>query len=158
MSYTIPLWPWLAWENKTQHWHCRLCQHVKLCILQWLLLLKCHLTRMQSLSRWFIPELVVRFTVWQSVSDSNAGSSVRAIWVPHVIKTWLFFRILLLTISTISPTIRRERVMVYNNRCILGQLWMQSNHVSCAHMMNTGRGPNGKHEYVKDYFVCWRKG
>lgn len=94
-------------ENKTQHWY----RWLNCVFLQWLLLLKCHLTRMQSVSGWFVPELVVRFTLWQSVSDSNAGSSVGAIWVPHVIKTWLIFRTLLLTISTANGESEGERFL-----------------------------------------------
>lgn len=46
-----------------------------------------------------VHRLVVRFTLCESVSDSNAGSSVGTIRTPHVIKTWLILRALLPTIN-----------------------------------------------------------
>lgn len=69
---SAPKWPYFQNTTSTPH--------VQLCIFHWLLALKCHLTSMQSRSGWFVPEPVVRFTLWQSVGNSNAGSSIGAIW------------------------------------------------------------------------------
>lgn len=57
---------------------------------------ECIYCQVCALQNW-----MVSFAPRKSVSVSNAGSSVSTIWTPHVIKTWLTLRKLLLTIYTI---------------------------------------------------------
>lgn len=57
---------------------------------------ECIYCQVCALQNW-----MVSFAPRKSVIVSNAGSNVSTIWTPHVIKTWLMLRKLLLTIYTI---------------------------------------------------------
>lgn len=66
-----------------------------------------------------------------SVTAMLAAVSVQS-GVPHVIKTWLIIRMLLLTISATNGEREREREWFPTTGAF------QKNHVSSAHVMKTG--------------------
>lgn len=67
---------------------------------------ECVYCQVCALQNW-----MVSFAPRKSVSVSNAGSNVSTIWTPHVIKTFLMLRKLLLTIYTIIQNGTWERLI-----------------------------------------------